>query len=93
MSYQKMMKWHRKHPKGIKQMYMGFDTSAPGGKIRHSMAFMDCYFEHQAECRAVKIKPPTMDEYYLNERHYNEILRQHTTKQLELFETVSEQTS
>lgn len=85
MSYEKMMKWNRKHPKGIKQMYMGFDTSTPGGKIRHSSAFIDCYFEHREECKKVKIKPPTIDEYYFNERHYNEIIRNNTINQLNLF--------
>jgi len=26
MSYTKMMKWHKSHPKGGKAQYMGFDT-------------------------------------------------------------------
>ena len=26
MSYDKMMRWHKKHPRGGKPQYMGFDT-------------------------------------------------------------------
>lgn len=78
MSYQKAMKWNKKHPKGIKQMYMGFDTSESGRPIRHSVAFMECYFEHQAECKAAKLKPPTMDEYYFNQSRYDRILQEAT---------------
>ncbi len=30
MSYAKAMKWHKKHPRGIRNLYLGFDTaSAP----------------------------------------------------------------
>ena len=80
-----MMRWNKKHRKGIKQMFMGFDTSGKNKPINHSVAFIDCYFEHQAECKAAKIKPPTINEYYFNERHYNQILRNNTVNQLNLF--------
>ena len=26
MSYEKAMRWHKKHPKGIKNLFMGFDS-------------------------------------------------------------------
>ena len=28
MSYEQAMKWHKKHPRGGKAQYMGFDTSS-----------------------------------------------------------------
>ena len=35
MSYKQAMKWHKKHPKGIPNLYMGFDAStAPAKKTR-----------------------------------------------------------
>ena len=28
MSYAQAMKWHKKHPRGIRNLYMGFDASS-----------------------------------------------------------------
>lgn len=78
MSYEKMMKWNKKHPKGIsyKKGWMGFDTSTPGS-FTPSMAFLDeNYFPYRERCAKAGIEPASCKDYYYNSRKYDEILGQ-----------------
>lgn len=58
MSYAKMMKWNRKHPKGTKQ-WMGFSTLAPNERRRsprESASYLEYLFELPERERIEKIK-------------------------------------
>ncbi|TKK64858.1 hypothetical protein FC093_21640 [Ilyomonas limi] len=60
MSYKKMMKWQRKHPKGTRQIVImhtesGFQTSA---------AFMEKYFKHRQQCDVENKEPLDCESYY-----------------------------
>lgn len=65
MSYEKMMRWNRKHRKGIsyKRGWMGFDHSVPG-RFTPSAAFLDEYFEYKKECEKRGVEPVSCEKYY-----------------------------
>lgn len=72
MSYEKAMKWNRKHPKGTRQTCIMHTDSG----FTPSSAYLDSYFEYRKECEDVGIEPAECKEYYYNQRTYNNILKE-----------------
>jgi hypothetical protein len=62
MSYEQMMKWNRKHPRGGKRQYMGFDSSS-GFTPSHAWLVED-YQPYLDKCKAEGITPMGCKEYY-----------------------------
>ncbi len=65
MSYKQAMKWHKKHPRGGKPQYMGFDSSSPV-KVKTEQELRDFYPEYVAFHKKQKNsdhKVLTIDEY------------------------------
>ena len=61
MSYQKAMKWHKKHPKGTKQPML-FST---GSGFWPSWSFLnDCFFPYLEQCKKEGIEPLECEAYY-----------------------------
>ena len=60
MSYEKMMKWNKKRPKGTKQPILMHTNSG----FTPSTAFLEDYFEYRAESEAIGIEPISCEEYY-----------------------------
>lgn len=60
MSYEKMMKWNRKHRKGTKQPVIMHTNSG----FTPSLAFLDDYFEYREECKQKGTEPLSCEEYY-----------------------------
>jgi len=77
MSYEKAMKWNRRHPKGTKQTVIMHTNSG----FTPSLAFLDDYFEYRGECEAVKIEPIGCEEYYRDKGEAKEALRGAKRKQ------------
>ncbi len=62
MSYEQMMKWSRKHRKGISHNYMGFACSS---SFWPSTAFLEeDYWPYLKQCKIEGIKPMGCEEYY-----------------------------
>ncbi len=62
MSYEQMMRWNRKHPKGLPRQYMGFDCHS-GFTPAHTWLVED-YWPYVEGCKAKGIKPMDAKEYY-----------------------------
>jgi hypothetical protein len=62
LSYKQMMHWHRKHPRGGKPQYMGFD-SCNGFTPAHSWLVED-YQPYLEKCKVEGIVPLSCKEYY-----------------------------
>jgi len=77
MSYQKAMKWNRKHPKGTRQPVLMHTDSG----FTPSNAFLDKYFKYQAECEKIGIKPESCEYYYHNTRECNNLLKTKLTNE------------
>lgn len=71
MSYEKMMKWNRKHRKGTRQPVLMHTESG----FTPSIAFLDKYFKYREQCEAAGIEPAGCEEYYNNRQKHNEILK------------------
>lgn len=61
MSYNKMMKWNKKRPKGGAIQPVLFHTNSG---FTPSVAFMERYFEYKEECIKNNLIPLTAREYY-----------------------------
>ena len=62
MSYAKMMKWNRKHPKGTRQtVIMHTDRG-----FTPSKAYLDKYFEYRQRCEDLVQTPADCEFYYYN---------------------------
>ena len=62
MSYAKMIKWNKKHPKGTKQpviMYASTERT-----FTPSVAYMNKYFIYREKCEKDGIEPKDCEEYY-----------------------------
>ena len=71
MSYSKMIKWNRKHPKGTKQPVIMHTESG----FTPSASFLDTYFKYRAKCEQQGIKPAECETYYHNKREFNNLLK------------------
>ncbi len=71
MSYEKAMKWNRKHPKGTTQPILMHTESG----FTPSMVFLDKYFNYRNKCEVAGITPADCEDYYHNQRMYNEKLK------------------
>ena len=60
MSYDKMMKWNKKRPKGTKQPILMHTNSG----FTPSMTFLNDYFEYRAKSEAIGREPISCEEYY-----------------------------
>lgn len=60
MSYKKMIKWIKKHPKGSKQNII-FHTE---GSFTPSLSFLDKYFKYREECEKNNVEPLSCEDYY-----------------------------
>lgn len=60
MSYKKMMKWNKRHPKGTKQTVI-FHTES---SFTPSLSFLDKYFTYREECESKGLEPLSCEEYY-----------------------------
>jgi hypothetical protein len=60
MSYEKMMKWNKKHTKGTRQPTL-FHTNSG---FTPSKAFLDKYFIYRENCQKEGIEPLKCEEYY-----------------------------
>lgn len=60
MSYKKMMKWLKKHPKGIRQNVI-FHTES---SFTPSYSFLEQYFKYREQCEKEGKNPLTCEEYY-----------------------------
>lgn len=70
MSYEKMMKWNKKHRKGTKQTVIMHTESG----FTPSNSFLNRYFDYMAKCETKKISPADCQDYYKNTKQYNYIL-------------------
>lgn len=61
MSYDKMMKWNKKRPKGGAIQPCLFHTNSG---FTPSVAFMETYFEYREECKNENIEPLSAQQYY-----------------------------
>lgn len=69
MSYKQAMKWHRKHPKGIKNLYFGFDCGSR--KVKTKEETRDFYPEYVAwhkKNNDPDYKISTLTEYVLGKQ-------------------------
>ncbi len=64
MSYAKMMKWNKKHPKGTKQNVISYTSDKP--TFTPSLSFLDKYFRYVSLCEAEGTTPLEMETYYQN---------------------------
>lgn len=60
MSYAKMMKWNKKHPKGTHQVCI---MHTDNGFVP-SNSFLDKYFTYRQQSEAMGIEPIECEEYY-----------------------------
>ncbi len=67
MSYEKAMKWNKKHPKGTKQVCIMHTNSG----FTPSVAFLETYFEYREECMQKNIEPKSCEYYYNNQTECN----------------------
>jgi hypothetical protein len=72
MSYEKAMKWNRKHPKGTRQPMLMHTESG----FTPSLSYLDEYFKYRALCEIAGIEPAECKEYYYNSREHNQTLRE-----------------
>jgi len=70
MSYEKMRKWNRKHPKGTRQPVLMHTESG----FTPSVKFLDRYFEYRERCEAKGIDAADCEYYYNNRWQCNEVL-------------------
>ena len=62
MSYQQAMKWHKKHPKGVRNNYMGFACSS---SFWPSRGYLEKdYDPYVKACQEAGIKPWTCEKHY-----------------------------
>ena len=64
MSYTQMMKWNRKHPKGIsyKRGYMGFHTTKG---FTPALAWLkEDWWPYLERCKAEGVEPMECEQYY-----------------------------
>lgn len=63
MSYKQAMKWAKKHPKGIRNLYFGFDSHMPAKKPTEEEAreFYPKYVEYHQKIGTKDIL--TLEEY------------------------------
>ena len=64
MSYEKMMKWNKKRPKGTKQTVIMHTNSG----FTPSKAFLDVYFKYREECQIQNQTPLSCEEFYNSKR-------------------------
>ena len=60
MSYEKMIKWNKKHRKGTKQTVIMHTESG----FWPSNTFMDKYFKYQQQCVTDGVQPLDCETYY-----------------------------
>lgn len=78
MSYEKMMKWNKKHRKGTRQNVI----MHTGSGFWPSAMFLDKYFKYREECEDAGIEPVGDEFYYNNRGRCNEILREAQAKKI-----------
>lgn len=71
MSYEKMIKWNKKRPKGTRQCVIMHTESG----FTPSKSFMDKYFAYRGRCEAKGVVPAECSEYYNNQHKYNDQLQ------------------
>lgn len=60
MSYKKMMKWQKKHPKGTRQTVIMHTNSG----FQPSVAFLEKYFKYRQQCEVENKMPLDCESYY-----------------------------
>ena len=60
MSYNKMMKWMKKHPKGTRQTFIMHTESG----FTPSVSFLEKYFKYREGCEKENVKPVDCEAYY-----------------------------
>lgn len=80
MSYTKMMKWNRKHPKGTKQPVLMHTNSG----FWPSSAFLDSYFEYKEECERYGVIPAECEDYYHNSSSHDKVIREAKQNRLKI---------
>lgn len=60
MSYKKMMKWMKKHPKGTRQTVIMHTENG----FTPSVSFLDKYFKYRERCEKENIEPLDCETYY-----------------------------
>jgi len=66
MSYEKAMKWNKKHPKGTQQPVLMHTESG----FTPSYSFLNRYFNYRERCETAGIEPAGCQEYYNDQREF-----------------------